>query len=38
MNIIIPATGIGKRFKEAGYKDLKPFIKEIGRASCRERV
>ncbi|EHB2909241.1 NTP transferase domain-containing protein [Campylobacter coli] len=27
MNIIIPATGIGKRFKEAGYKDLKPFIK-----------
>ncbi|EAC1840257.1 glycosyl transferase family 2 [Campylobacter lari] len=26
MNIIIPATGIGKRFKEAGYKDLKPFI------------
>ncbi|EDO9207052.1 NTP transferase domain-containing protein [Campylobacter coli] len=29
MNIIIPATGIGKRFKEAGYKDLKPFIKVI---------
>ncbi|EAH6262941.1 glycosyl transferase family 2 [Campylobacter lari] len=27
MNIIIPATGIGKRFKEAGYKELKPFIK-----------
>ena len=27
MNIIIPATGIGKRFKETGYKDLKPFIK-----------
>ncbi|WDL69722.1 NTP transferase domain-containing protein [Helicobacter winghamensis] len=26
MNIIIPATGIGKRFKEAGYRDLKPFI------------
>ncbi|EOH9647871.1 lipopolysaccharide biosynthesis protein, partial [Campylobacter jejuni] len=25
MNIIIPATGIGKRFKEAGYKELKPF-------------
>ncbi|EJY8486189.1 NTP transferase domain-containing protein [Campylobacter coli] len=29
MNIVIPATGIGKRFKEAGYKDLKPFIKVI---------
>lgn len=27
MNIIIPATGIGKRFKDAGYKELKPFIK-----------
>ncbi|XMD55627.1 glycosyltransferase, family 2 [Campylobacter lari subsp. concheus] len=27
MNIIIPATGIGKRFKEVGYKELKPFIK-----------
>lgn len=27
MNIIIPATGVGKRFKEAGYKELKPFIK-----------
>ncbi|HAA1524316.1 TPA_asm: glycosyl transferase family 2 [Campylobacter jejuni] len=27
MNIIIPATGIGKRFKESGYKELKPFIK-----------
>ncbi|RQD66648.1 glycosyl transferase family 2 [Campylobacter hepaticus] len=26
MNIIIPATGIGKRFKDAGYKNLKPFI------------
>ncbi|MBZ7955604.1 sugar phosphate nucleotidyltransferase [Campylobacter molothri] len=26
MNIIIPATGIGKRFKDAGYKELKPFI------------
>lgn len=25
MNIIIPATGIGKRFKEAGYKELKPL-------------
>ncbi|EBD1778245.1 glycosyl transferase family 2 [Campylobacter jejuni] len=29
MNIIIPATGIGKRFKEAGYKELKPFIKVV---------
>lgn len=27
MNIIIPATGVGKRFKDAGYKELKPFIK-----------
>lgn len=23
MNIIIPATGLGTRFKEAGYEELK---------------
>ncbi|EEO9341346.1 sugar phosphate nucleotidyltransferase, partial [Campylobacter jejuni] len=33
MNIIIPATGIGKRFKEAGYKELKPFIK-VNENNC----
>ena len=27
MQIIIPMTGYGSRFKEAGYKKLKPFIK-----------
>ncbi|MDG1436744.1 MAG: sugar phosphate nucleotidyltransferase [Rickettsiaceae bacterium] len=27
MQIIIPMTGYGSRFKEAGYQDLKPFIK-----------
>ena len=27
MNLIIPLTGNGSRFKVAGYKRLKPFIK-----------
>ena len=27
MKIIIPMSGIGKRFVEAGYKDPKPLIK-----------
>ena len=27
MKIIIPMSGIGKRFKEVGYKDPKPLIK-----------
>jgi len=31
MQIIIPMTGYGSRFKKAGYKDLKPFIKVHGR-------
>ena len=31
MQIIIPMTGYGSRFKEAGYKELKPFIKVHGR-------
>lgn len=26
MNLIIPCAGQAKRFKEAGYKDIKPFI------------
>ena len=26
MNIIIPCAGSAKRFKECGYKDIKPFI------------
>ena len=26
MKIIIPMSGIGKRFVEAGYKDPKPLI------------
>lgn len=26
MNIIIPCAGSGKRFRENGYKDIKPFI------------
>ena len=30
MKIIIPMTGVGKRFVEAGYKDLKPLIKVHG--------
>lgn len=31
MNVIIPMTGYGSRFVAAGYKDLKPFIKVMGR-------
>ncbi len=27
MKIIIPMSGIGKRFVEAGYQDPKPLIK-----------
>lgn len=30
MKIIVPMTGLGKRFVEAGYKDLKPLIKVHG--------
>ena len=30
MNVIIPMTGYGTRFKKAGYKDFKPFIKVNG--------
>lgn len=28
--LVIPMSGIGKRFKDAGYKELKPFIKVNG--------
>ncbi len=31
MQIIIPMTGYGSRFVNAGYKDLKPFIKILGK-------
>jgi NDP-sugar pyrophosphorylase family protein len=31
MKIIIPMTGYGSRFVAAGYKELKPFIKVLGR-------
>ncbi len=31
MNVIIPMTGYGSRFVAAGYKELKPFIKVMGR-------
>ena len=31
MNVIIPMTGYGSRFVAAGYQDLKPFIKVMGR-------
>ena len=30
MQIIIPMSGIGKRFVEAGYKDPKPLIEVDG--------
>ena len=31
MNVIIPMTGYGSRFVAAGYQDLKPFIRVMGR-------
>ncbi len=31
MQIIIPMSGLGKRFKDAGYKDIKPLIKVHGK-------
>ena len=31
MQIIIPMTGNGSRFREAGYSELKPFIKIQGK-------
>ncbi len=31
MQIIIPMTGYGSRFAVAGYRDLKPFIKVMGK-------
>ncbi len=31
MQVIIPMTGLGSRFKAAGYKDLKPFINVCGK-------
>lgn len=31
MNVIIPMTGYGFRFVAAGYKELKPFIKIMGK-------
>lgn len=31
MNVIIPMTGYGSRFVAAGYEELKPFIKVMGR-------
>jgi NDP-sugar pyrophosphorylase family protein len=31
MKIIIPMSGLGKRFQDAGYPDIKPLIKVQGR-------
>ena len=31
MNVIIPAAGAGRRFKEAGYKNPKPLIDVLGK-------
>ena len=31
MNVIVPAAGAGRRFKEAGYKDPKPLIDVMGK-------
>lgn len=38
MNIIIPMAGEGRRFKEAGYKEDKPFINIDGKAMIRRVV
>ncbi len=31
INIVVPASGLGSRFKNAGYKDSKPFINVLGK-------
>lgn len=31
MKIVIPMSGLGKRFADAGYKDIKPLIKVHGK-------
>jgi NDP-sugar pyrophosphorylase family protein len=31
MKIIIPLSGLGKRFQDAGYEDIKPLIKVHGK-------
>lgn len=31
MHIVIPMTGYGSRFAAAGYRELKPFIRVLGR-------
>ena len=31
MNILIPMSGIGSRFVDAGYKEIKPMIKVLGK-------
>ena len=30
-NILIPMAGLGSRFKNAGYKNIKPLIKVNGK-------
>lgn len=37
MNIVIPMAGEGRRFKEAGYNEYKPFIDVLGKPMI-ERV
>jgi NDP-sugar pyrophosphorylase family protein len=38
MQIIIPMSGLGKRFVEAGYTDLKPFIPVDGKPMVQHVV
>lgn len=38
MNIIIPMSGIGKRFIDAGYKDPKPLIRVEGKTIIQHVV
>ena len=37
MKVVIPMSGVGSRFKEAGYSDIKPLIK-VGKKSIIEYV
>lgn len=38
INILIPLGGAGKRFSEAGYKELKPFITVNGKSMIKTVV
>ena len=37
-NVVIPLAGYGTRFKQSGYKNLKPFLKVDGKNSMLDLI